>query len=102
MSIVEFIVAIAPPLFVAVFMAWFNHKQAKRDKALEKRAEARKKESLLSIDLQIATAKLSYAVAMAYQRGKPNGEIEDGIEAYMAAKAKYEEFFREQATEHLN
>lgn len=82
-------------------MAWFNKKQAARDKAIEHRAEARKRESFLAMELQFATAKLAYAVAMAHKRGEPNGEIEDGIEAYAAAKAKYRAFLREQAANQL-
>jgi len=102
MHLADILSAIVPAVIVGIFMAWFNRKQATRDKEVNHRAEGRKRESLLSIDLQIATAKLSYAVAMAHKRGEPNGEIEEGIAAYLCAKEQYEEFLREQATEQLN
>ena len=50
----------------------------------------------------MATAKLAYANAMAIKRGKPNGEIEDGITAYEAARKAYLAFLNKTATESLN
>jgi hypothetical protein len=93
--------ALLPSLICGIFMAHFNRKQKHKDAHVERRAEARKKESLLALEMHMATAKLSYAVAMAVKRGSPNGEIEDGIEAYEAAKHKYLAFLNEQAAEHL-
>lgn len=93
--------SIVSPVLVGIFLAIFARVQAKRNQKVDKRAEARKEESLLALDMQMATAKLSYAVAMAYKRGYPNGEVEEGIEAYKLAKEKYFDFINRQATEQL-
>ncbi|WP_298029653.1 hypothetical protein [uncultured Dysosmobacter sp.] len=83
-------------------MMFFNAKQKKREEELKEQAAARKKESLLSLEMQMATAKMSYAVAMAMKRGHANGEVEDAITAYEEARKKYLAFLNEQAADHLN
>ena len=93
--------AVLPALIVGVVLAIFNRKQNKRDKEAEKHAEARKEESLLALDLQMANAKLAYATAMALKRGHANGEVKDGIKAYEQAKKNYFDFMNRQAAEHL-
>lgn len=95
------IYAIAPSLLVGVIMALFNRRQRHRDAQMDARSEARKRETLLALDLQMATAKLSFATAMAIKRGNPNGEIEEGVDAFENAKKRYLEFLNEQAASHL-
>ena len=94
--------AALPSLIVGAFMALFNRAQKKRDEITAARAEARKAESLLSLDMQMATAKMAYATAMAIKRGHANGEVEDGVAAYECAKKRYVDFLNQQAAEHLN
>ena len=94
--------AVLPSLVCGVLMAHFNRRQNRKDKEVAARAEARKKESLLALEMNMANAKLSYAVAMAIKRGTPNGEVEEGIEAYNEAKSKYFKFLDEQAIARLN
>ena len=96
------VVAVLQSLMVAVIMALFNRAQAKRDKAETKRAEARQAESLLSLQLAMANGKLAYATAMAYKRGTPNGEMEDGLEAYQLAREEYLSFLNKQAVQQFN
>ncbi len=50
----------------------------------------------------MATAKLAYATAVALRRGRANGEVEEGVEAYETARKKYLDFLNRQATEYLN
>ena len=95
------IIAALPSLLVGVMLAVFNRRQAKRDKDVDRRAEARKQESLLSMKMLMASAKLSYAVAMAIKRGRPNGEVEEGVDAYEDARRDYLNFLNAQATDHL-
>ena len=45
------------------------------------------------------TAKLSYAIAMAWKRGTPNGEVEDGIEQYKEAMTAFKKFERKLVAE---
>lgn len=97
----SFIWAVAPSLLVGVVMALFNRRQRHRDAQMDQRAAARKQETLLALDLQMATAKLSFATAMAIKRGRPNGEIEEGVDAFESAKKRYLDFLNEQAASHL-
>ena len=69
---------------------------------VETEEEARVKSELLRISLVLATAKLSYAVAMAIKRGKPNGEIEDGIAQYNKSLERFREFEREQLVRNVD
>ena len=101
MTIEQFLISIIPSIAGGVFMAYFNHSQKERDKTADRRAEARKKESLLSLELQMATAKMAFATAVAIKRGVANGEVEEGIVSFNEAKGKYYSFLNEQATEHL-
>ena len=102
MSIEALIIAILPSLCCSFIMLGVNAKQNKAMKASEERHKAQKKEALLSMELQMATAKMSYAVAMAVKRGHANGEVEEAIEAYEEARKKNNDFLNEQATDHLN
>lgn len=102
MTIETFLAAVLPSLLVGVFMALFNSRQKKREAKTDARAEARKQESLLALEMQMATAKMAYATAMALKRGHANGEVEDGIVSYEEARKKYLRFLNEQATDYLN
>lgn len=93
--------AVVPSLVCGIVLAMFNKKQNRKDAEVERRAAARKEESFLALEMNMANAKLSYAVAMAIKRGTPNGEVEEGIEAYEAAKKKYIKFLDKLAIEHL-
>ena len=96
------IAAAIPSVLCGVFMFYFQRQQRRKDKRVEHRAEARREESLLHLELQMATAKLAFATAVAVKRGKANGEVDDGIEVYETARHKYLAFLNEQAAEHLN
>ena len=91
--------AVSPSVAAGIILAWWNHGQKKRDERDDKRERDRLKSERLRIDMLMATCKLSYAVAMAYKRGKPNGEIEDGAEEYKKAMGAFKAFEREQSAE---
>lgn len=90
-----------PSLLVGLFLAAFERAQKKRDADAAGRAAARREESLLALDLQMATAKMAFATAVAIKRGHANGEVEEGIRAYEEAKKHYVDFLNRQATDHL-
>lgn len=92
------IASIIPSLIVSIFMVYFNRRQTKRDKDVDEMAKIRQEEGLLSLEMTMATAKMSYATAMALKRGHANGEVEEGIEAYEEARKKYLNFLNRQAT----
>ena len=101
MEMVSFLLGLCPSVITGVIAYYLQRGQKRRDEQAEEHAEARKKESLLALDLNMANAKLSYACAMAIKRGKPNGEVEEAVEAYEEAKTAYYRFLNEQAKEHL-
>ena len=101
MTVETLFLAILPSLCVSVIMLFVNAKQSKAMKESDARAKARKRETLLSMELQMATAKMSYAVAMALKRGHANGEVEEAIEAYEEARKKYLDFLNEHAAEQI-
>lgn len=100
--ILDFILKILPAVIVGIFMAWFNKRQSKREQKSDHQAEIRRKECMLQLQMQKATADLSRATAIAIKRGTANGEVEEGLEAYNVAKTSYYAFMNEQALEHIS
>ena len=87
--------AVVPSVLVGVILAVWNGRQKKRDQEQLQREKERVKSERLRISLLVSTAQLSYAVAMAWKRGKPNGEVEVGVEAYNRAMEEFREYERE-------
>ena len=98
MTVTEIFFALLPSLLVSLYMAFFNRRIAKRDKYSESFDEARRQSDQLKLSLLIATAQLSYAVAMAIKRGHPNGEIEEAAKQYSKALSAFRDFERMQVT----
>ena len=86
--------AALPSLLVGVVMALFNRGQKKRDAATREREAARLEAENVQVSLLVASAKLSYALAMAAKRGAPNGEVEDGVEQYREAMKAFKRLER--------
>lgn len=93
---VPYIISFISAITTGTILFYLQRIQKRNDKKEEKKAKTRQQETKLILDLQMATAKLSYAVAMAIKRGTPNGEVEEGIEAYNEALESFREFEREQ------
>lgn len=100
-TLIRFAWAVLPSIFVGVVMAFYAKKQSKKEKEVEDRAEARKKESLLQLRLQFAIGKLAYATAIAQRDGMTNGEMVDGINSYNNAVSEYNRFVNETHIEFL-
>ena len=100
-TVVKLVWAVVPGIIVGVIMAIWNSKQKKHDKKTAEMEQAAVRESTLRLSLLVATAQLSYAVAMAYKRGQPNGEMEVGIDQYNRAMTKFREFEREQVAKNV-
>ena len=90
------ITAVLPSLTVGILLAIFNKRQQKKASVIEEEKKARLESEYLQLNLTVATAQLAYAVAMAVKRGEPNGEIEDGIEAYDKAIRDFRKFEKKQ------
>ena len=88
-------------ILISMLIYYLQRKQKKHDDEARQRAEARKHESLLLLELNMACAGLAYAVAVAIKNKRVNGEVTEGIMAYEKAKCKYFAFLNEQAKDHL-
>lgn len=94
--LIQAIWAIAPGIIVGVVMAVWNKQQKHRTDMDEQREKERIESERLRISLLVATAQLSYAVAMAKKRGSVNGEMEAGIAQYEKAMESFRSFEQEQ------
>lgn len=100
---IEIIISsILPSLTVGILLAIFNRKQQKQMQHKEQIEKEKLESEVLELNLVVATAQLSYAVAMALKRGEPNGEIEEGIEAYEKAMEDFRKFERKQIVKGWN
>lgn len=88
--------AVAPGVIVGIVMAVWNKRQKDRENRREEHERQADRGQVLQISLLVASASLSYAVAMAIKRGKPNGEVEEGIRQYNRAMERFREYEREQ------
>ena len=84
--------AALPGILTGVVLWVWNHQQKAREEKEDKQEMQRMRSENLRISLLLATAKLSYAVAMATKRGYPNGEIEEGIARYEEAITDFKKF----------
>lgn len=74
-----------------------NKKLKERDAKQEEIEKARLEYEVIMLEVTDASAKLSYALAMAIKRGSPNGEVEAGIDAYQKAMTNKTQFLQTQA-----
>lgn len=88
--------ALAPGIITGIVLAWWNKRDKKRDEARSSAEADRVESEMMRIDLLVAVAQLSYAVAIAQKRGSTNGETEAGIERYEKAMDKFRKFERKQ------
>lgn len=91
-----YFVGLLPSVITGSVLYYAQRAQRKRDAQKGARDKAREAQTFVSLELELASAKLSYAAAMAIKRGKPNGEIEEGIKQYEKALDKFREFERSQ------
>lgn len=100
-ELTAFLLGLLPSVIASCGAYYLQRAQKKRDARLEERANNRKRESLLNLEVTMASAKLSYACAMALKRGAPNGEVEEAVTDYEKAKAAYYRFLNKQAKARL-
>lgn len=92
--VLSIIQSILPGLIVALVMAAYNRRRKSNDDAVRSHEEQRIEAENVQVSLLVATAKLSYALAMAAKRGTPNGEVGEGIEQYKEAMKAFKQFER--------
>ena len=96
--VVQMFWAVVPGVIVGIVMAVWNKRQKDHETRREEHEKQADRGQVLQLSLLVATAQLSYAVAMAWKRGKPNGEVEVGVDAYNKAMDKFREYERELVT----
>lgn len=85
------------------YLSNVEHKVAEKSrKESEERAEERRKESLLSLQLMNANCSLTVGTAMAIKRGSCNGEMEQGLKDVQEAMREYRDFHERLAFKQLN
>jgi len=94
--------AIAPGILVGLVLFYWERRQKRSDSDRSAQEEAQIESDLLRLDLEVATAQLSFAVAMAVKRGTPNGEMEEALERYQKAITKFRAFERKQLIKNEN
>ena len=94
MDVWEIVQAALPSLLVSVAMGVFSRRQRKRDATTRERQAERLEAENVQVSLLVASAKLSYALAVAVKRGAPNGEVEDGVEQYREAMRAFKRLER--------
>ena len=76
MNLLAILAPVVPSIIAAVIAYRINKKADTRYSESQKQHDERVKAERLSMEMQLATADLSYATAMAIKRGKANGEVE--------------------------
>ena len=94
MDALGLIQAVLPSLCVSVLMMVFNRRQSRADAAAKQEEGLRRDSEQVQLELLLASAKLSYAVAMAIKNGHPNGEVEEGVAQYRRSMEKFKQFER--------
>lgn len=91
----EYLIELSPAIITGLFLFYWQREQKKRDD--KKAATDKLKEDGRKVEYEMTEAamELSYATAMAWKNGKPNGEVEAGIEFYNKAKADKEKYDRD-------
>lgn len=88
--------AFAPSLTVGVVLAyWKRGLRVKEEQELQEHRERIKAETL-KLSLLVASAQLSYAIAMAMKRGATNGEVEPAVKRYDSAMEAFRNYEQEQ------
>ena len=95
-TLTQFLWAVGPSLMVGLVLAGWNARQKKHSDRVAAQEQDRLENELMQIDLEVAAAQLAYAVAMAYKRGTPNGEMEVAIGQYEKAMNKFRKYERKQ------
>ena len=98
---IQFFEAIVPGIIVGIVLAVWNKQQKKHIDHQKEIEQEQYDKDMVKINLELASAQLAYAVAMAYKRGTPNGEMEVAIHQYEKAMANFRNFERKQMVKNI-
>lgn len=91
----DYLIELLPAIITGLFLYYWQRSQNKRDADKADKEKLKQEERKVEYEMVEAAMELSYATAMAWKNGKPNGEVEKGIEFYNKAKTDKEKFDRE-------
>jgi len=114
-AVVEYIVAVET-ILIALLTAFIVRKEKQREKrdklhdkedkerreVLDKRAELRRQESLLSMELMSANISLGIATAYAVKNDKTNGAMASALQRAEHANMDYKKFVKEAAADSMH
>lgn len=89
------VVCTAITAVAGIIVAVVGHRATKQNKRAEEHAEARQRESLLSLRMMDATLQLSVVTANALTGGHNNGNVEHAREAAQKVGNEYTKFMQE-------
>lgn len=101
-SILGLIETWVPSVAIGMILYFMQRSQKKRDEKVDKRAEARKEESALSMKLMSAVAQTAIAAAISIKEKKFNGELDAGLKACQEAESAYNAFKDKQAADAIH
>lgn len=84
-------------VIASAFLAYLATKEKRRADRAERRTERRQEEMRLSMDLMYATCALSLTTSKKLAGMHTNGDVEEAMQAAMAAQTAYQDFVRDQA-----
>ena len=97
----EYVIELLPAIITGLFLYYWQRSQEKRDADKANKDKLKQEERKVEYEMVEAAMELSYATAMAWKNGKPNGEVESGLKFYNKAKADKEKLDRELKTKLL-
>ena len=97
----EYVIELLPAIITGLFLYYWQRSQEKRDADKAGKDQLKQDERKVEYEMVEAAMELSYATAMAWKNGKPNGEVESGLKFYNKAKADKEKLDRELKTKLL-
>lgn len=91
------VAAAAIAALASIVVALIELRASRDRKRSEARAERREQESRLSMDLMLATSKMTDVLCIALQGGQINGNVEEARREGKEAREAYQRFVKDQA-----
>lgn len=91
----DYIIQLLPAIITGLFLFYWQRAQKKHDDRKADKNGLKEKGETVEYEMIEAAMELSYATAMAWKNGQPNGEVEAGIKFYNKAKKDKDAYDRE-------
>lgn len=91
----DYLIELAPAIITGLFLFYWQREQKKRDMKKAEMDQLKEDGRKIEYEMTEAAMELSYATAMAWKNGKPDGEVEAGIKFYNKVKSDKEKYDRD-------